>query len=75
MDIHKYIIIHTLLFIQILMSAVMVQMMVQIVPKHVQILLEPILVDVILDIHWRLMGLHAVVCPHVQKSIHACNYK
>ena len=45
-----------------------------IAPKHVQTLLEAILVDVILDFYWRLMGLHAVVCAHVQMSIHACNY-
>ena len=44
------------------------------VPKHVQTLLEASLVDVILDIYWRLMGLHAVVCAHVSMSIHACNY-
>ena len=72
MGIHKYVIIHTLLFIQILMSVMMEHMF---APKHVQTQLEAIFVDVILDFYWRLMGLHAVVCAHVQMSIHACKYK
>ena len=54
-----------------LMSVVMEHM---IAPKHVQTQLEAILVGVILDFYWRLMGLHAVVCAHVPMSIHACNY-
>ena len=38
-----------------------------IAPKHVQTLLEAILVAVILDFYWsrRLMGLHVVVCAPV----------
>ena len=43
--------------------------------KHVQTLWEAILADVIMDFYLRLMGLHAVVCAHIQMSIHACNYK
>ena len=41
--------------------------------KHAQTLLEAILVYVILDIYWRQIRLHAVVCAHLQMSIHACN--
>ena len=48
MGIHKYIIIHTLLFIQILMSVVIIQM---IAPNYVLILQEASLVDVILDFY------------------------
>ena len=60
--IHKYIVIHTLLFIQIFMSVVMVQM---IVPKHVQTLLEASLVDVIVVMYWTLMGLLVMVSTNV----------
>ena len=63
MDIHKYIIIHTLLFIQILMSVVMVHMFVPSI--HVWTLMEAILVDVILDIHWGLMRLRVMVSTNV----------
>ena len=59
MDIHKYIIIHTLLFIQILMSVVMVQI---IVPKHVQTPMGDSFVDVIVVIYWILMSLLVMVC-------------
>ena len=55
-----------------LMNVVMEHMF---APIHVQTQLQAILVDVIMDFYWRLMGLHAVVCAHVQMSIHACNYK
>ena len=54
------------------MSVVMEHM---IALKHVQTLQEVICVNVILDFYWRLMGLHAMVCAHIQMSIHACNYK
>ena len=62
MDIHKYIIVHALLFIQILMSVVVVQM---IVPKHVQTLLEASLVDVIVVIYWTLMNLLVMVSTNM----------
>ena len=58
MGIHKYIIIHTLSSIQILMSVVMVQ---TIVTKHVLTLMEASLVDVIVVINWTLMGLLVIV--------------
>ena len=62
MGIHKYIIIHTLLSIQILMSVVMVQTL---VPKHVQTLMEASLVDVILVMNWTLMGLLVIVSTYL----------
>ena len=62
-SIHKYIIIHTLLFIQKLMSVVMAQM---IAPKYVLILhQEASLVYVILDFYWRLIGLLVMVSTNL----------
>ena len=58
-DIHRYIIVHTLLFIQILMSVVKEQMF---VPKHAQTQLEASFVDVIMVIYWMMMGLLVLVC-------------
>ena len=63
MDIHKYITIHTFLFIQILMSVMMEHM---IAPKHVQTLLEALFVDVIVVIYWMLMELLVMVCINFQ---------
>ena len=65
MDIHKFIIVHTLLFIEILMSVVMM-----FVPKHVQTLMEASLVDVIVVIYWTLMGL--LVMKH--KTVYNYDY-
>ena len=60
------------------MSVVQEQM---IAPIHVQILLEPILVDVVPDIYWGLMGLPVMVSTnlfiiviinlHIHTNIHA----
>ena len=64
MDIDKYIIIHTLLFIQILMSVVMLQIFVH---KYVQTLMEASFVDVIVVIYWTLMGLLVMVRTNVYR--------
>ena len=62
MDIHKCIIIQTLLFIQILMSVVMVQIFVL---KHVLTLMDASLVDVIVVIYWMMMGLLVMVSTNM----------
>ena len=61
MDIHKYITIHTLLFIEILMSVVMIQML---VPKDVQTLKEASVVNVIMVMKWMLIELVVMVCTN-----------
>ena len=80
MDMHKYIIVHTLLSIQILMSVLMKTV---VALKHVQTLLEASVVDVIVVIYWTLMGLLVKVsvnlCTimiinlhmHIHTNIHA----
>ena len=62
MDIHKYIIVHLLLFIQVLIFVVIMQV---VAPNYVLILQEASLVDVIVVINWTLMGLHVLVSTNV----------